>query len=140
MLALSNLSVIVNKSNDYRKCLIVLYGFAMSLLLSSTLPQYGSYLTIMVLLIYLIPIIHTGKPHQNIQRVVFQGNKWQLFDSSEISIEYDCLIPLFTGHFFILLSCRGDQMNRVIVVFKDQMTQNQWHSFMVLLRQSTQEQ
>jgi hypothetical protein len=118
-----NLSLTLNKSLLYRKCLCVMYGLSLWMLIQSSFPLGMQCLIALILLFQATRLIHAAIPTGQPIRLIYQGQAWWCEQAQKEVERFDSAIILLHAGLFFLLKLTGDK-NRLLVVFTDQLTQD----------------
>lgn len=126
MLNLSNCTIKLGKSANYLRIALLLYVCALLLVLSSNWALLLKLIIGILLLSQLIQIIRYPVPHSHYLMLIYNGKDWLLHDRKERQTSYRKLrIVIDTGLFF-LLELQNENQRKMIVIFSDQVTKNDY--------------
>lgn len=125
LLISSNLLINLNKSRDY-----LLLGLFLNLLIIFLILQqnYSLIYTAIFCSMLIFPMINiykTKKPHPNYLQLNFYQKKWFLHLANGEKIEYEKIKIRFDAGFFMLISLRGKNYHKNLVIFYDQITNDE---------------
>lgn len=126
MLPLSNVTITLNKSKDYLKCTCLLHLLTLIVLMRSGLPlALKSFFGILVI-VFFIKIFRAKLPLPNYQQLTYHRGYWLLHETVGQQIKYERAEIGFEGGIFILLKLTGISPRKTLVIFKDQITVEQY--------------
>ncbi len=151
MLLLSDFTIKFKPSQDYLRTVILLYAFTLIVLMHSGLPWIVTMSSYGLLCIPLPEIIRHKSPIMNVLQLSAQGRLWRLNLKEGPEILYEKAEVYFDGGLFFLLRLKrvatdlhspsssaknqifrglllrlNKRSHRTLVVFKDQLTKNQY--------------
>ena len=129
MLTISGFRINLAESNDYVRCAILIHLLAALVVIKSSLP-WAFIIPILLILLFIVLNIFVNKiPLSHKHDLYYHSGCWHLQKVEDEPVLYQQVIISFEGGIFILLRLTGLQNTRLLVVFKDQITQDQ-HRFL----------
>ena len=126
MLPSSDFTITLNKSKDYLRCAVCIHVLAMIVLLRSALPPLIIYSLLLVLIITLVHIIRSKVPLPRYQKLSYHPGYWLLHEVGGKQTKYERAAVGFDGGLFVLLTLTGINLQKKLVIFKDQITIEQY--------------
>lgn len=126
MLPLSNFTIVLNQSKDYLRCSLFIHVLAMIVLLRSALSPLMISAFLLVLVIFLVQIIRSKVPLPKYQKLSYHPGYWLLHEVSGKQTKYEQAAIGFDGGVFLLLTLSGINPRKNLVIFKDQITMEQY--------------
>lgn len=124
---LSNLTIELNHSPDFRRIVIVLHLFAIFMVWQSGIPLFFCLLATLMLGLIVIYLWRQARPC-DYQIFSYQSRYWRLHTKKGVSI-YSHLAISFDGGFFWVIRALEEKRSKTFVVFHDQMTDSQRRTF-----------
>ena len=134
MLLLSDITITLNKSNDYLKLTILIYAGAIWVLWLSALPLILKCLITLILLIILLQLWRGAIPFPSFTQISYQAGLWQLLGRDGQEYKFEQAFISFEGGLFFLLTFTGNSARKTIVVFSDQIATSQSRCLWLLRR------
>lgn len=131
MLILSNNTISLTKSADYKKIVVVTYISAMFVLYRSSLPLTLECIVEFGLFIHLLYIFFSKKFLHEETSLVCQSNFWVLRKGARHPVKFETVKLKFDGDFFMILQLSGFGLRRKMVVFCDQLSSEQQRYFRI---------
>jgi len=126
LLPLSDFTITLSKSTDYLRCAVLVHVLAALLLLRSALPFLLVVVIVIVLTTLLISICCYGVPTPTYHKLSYHPGYWLLHTRGGQQMKYDVVSIGFDGGMFILLTFSGENKRKNLVIFKDQLTVDQY--------------
>ena len=126
MLHLSDFTIILRPSNDYIKSIVIVYLFAVVLLLHSAFPLILMGLNLLILAWFISPILKV-RPRSSIYlQLSHRGGHWFLQDTKGKKHRFEQGCVTFDGGIFILFTLIRHHSRKTLVIFNDQLTNDQY--------------
>lgn len=134
MLALFDFTIVFNPSRDFSRCITFAHLSAGALLLQSCVQPLFLVIGILLLLISHQHTRQLRSPYPNYNKLVRCAQFWLLECDQGHSERYDAMHICFDGGFFLLLRLTNETHKKNLVLFNDQITQDQHRQLKVLSR------
>ena len=128
LLALSGFTINLKKSNDYVRCALLLHGVAILVLLRSGLSWVAIIPLLMVLMGTLAPILRSKRPLPRYEKLSYHPGYWLLHEVNGSQMKYEHASIGFEGGIFILLTLANNNSKKVLTLFNDQITTEQYRT------------
>jgi hypothetical protein len=79
-----------------------------------------------LLLVFLITIFYKKTPLPAYRQLIYHPGYWLLQDKWGHNVQYEKINIRFQGGFFIVLMLTGENSKKELIIFKDQITQEQY--------------
>lgn len=122
----SDFTIALNKSNDYLRCAVSIHVLAIIVLVRSALPFVLIFTLLWVLIIFLVAIIRNNAPLPRYHKLSYHPGYWLLHEMNGRQIKYEKASVGFNGGLFFLLTLTSVSLRKNLVVFKDQITTEQY--------------
>lgn len=113
-------------SKDYLRAAILLHVIAFVILVRSDLPIIVIVPLASLLIPCLINIIYHKVPLPTYCKLTYQSGHWWLQDKQGHEKKYIKANITFHGGFYILLRLKGESIKKELIIFKDQLTNEQY--------------
>ena len=123
---ISDFTITLIKSNDYLRCAVFLHGVAILVLLRSALPRTVIVVLLVLLIVVLLNIAKSRRPLPLYQKLTYHLGFWLLHEVGGRQTKYERLSIDFNGGIFMLLKLAGDTHHKILTVFNDQITSEQY--------------
>lgn len=133
MLRLSEYTVPLSSSEDYKRVILIVYAFAMAVLLNSALSMHFACLTCLLMLVYVFNLLKTKKPYPLDECIIYRRGCWFIQQRGKITKQYEHMTIRFDTTFYIFVVFFSETEGKVVrIVFVDQMTPEDYHMLRVL--------
>lgn len=124
MLLLSDVTIPINLSKDYVRCAVLIYVFAIIVLLQSALPNTVHCLGTLFLIRQLWRIAQCKTPLEIYQKIAFHEKHWYLYQINGEKKRYQQAKIRFDGGFFMLIVLLAEQDKKTLILFADQIARS----------------
>ena len=131
MLPSSNFTITLNKSKDYLCCAVSIHVLAIIVLFRSSLPLLLIISMTLVLIILLFLVCCSKSPLPRYHKLSYHPRYWLLHQVNGQQVKYEHASIGFDGGLFILLTLTHSNSRKNLVIFKDQMTTEQYRILML---------
>lgn len=120
------------ESSDYRRLMVVIHGIAGWLLINSGLVVFGQFVAGLCLLISLMSVIRSPKPHKNHCKLEYVQQEWCLLTVDGSIERYSSHHVLAELGLFFLLKLSSSSQQKTMVVFFDQISSENYRCLRLL--------
>ena len=134
MLHLFDVTITFSRSRDFLKCVTFAHIAASTLLLQSNIPLFISIVGIILLIFSYLHTRHIHSPQPDFISLKRQSGFWIMTDYQGKETKYDNAQIQFDGGLFFLLRLTNNEQKKTLVLFHDQITQDQHRRLQILSR------
>ncbi len=125
LLPIYELTIAFNKSNDYRKLVLLIHVMALLVLSRSTCPMLIALPIALALGFHCYHLFLRGQPTLLHEQLVYRAGRWFLHDVAGPVREYTNALIRFDVGLFIRIELVGEGIQHRLIFFHDQLTGEQ---------------
>jgi hypothetical protein len=122
----------LGKSLDYLRVASLIYCSSLVVLYYSACFFAGKIIIGTLLVLQLIRIINNPRPNPNYSMLSYNKTAWLLHDNQDQQSSYDRLRVVINTDLFVLVELSTKKHRKLIVIFSDQLTENNYRALSIL--------
>ena len=139
MLPSSDFTILFRKSKDYLRCAFLIHVLAIIILIHSSISLLISIPLIVFLVLSMLKIARSSIPLPDYYKITYHPGYWLLHSTSSKRMKFERASIGFDGGLFVLLRLTGIYRQKTIVIFKDQITLDQYRVLKLISRNEKKE-
>ncbi len=132
MLHLSSFTITLGKSNDYLRVVCLIHVFGLVVLFNSALPWPIMMGMLLVLITSGVHQVVSKVPVPAFSKLSYHTHYWLLHPLQGVGVRYEQMRIAFDGGLFLLLTLTNEGSHKKIVIFNDQLTDDQRRALHVI--------
>lgn len=109
----------------------------MAVLLNSALPLFAVLFFLFVLMVSMWQILLINKPMPAYEKLVYHSKHWVLHNTCGKQLNYEQAQIVFSCGLLILLRLQGTNCSKLLILFTDQLTEQQFR-FLTIMKKTKQ--
>ena len=126
MLPSSNFTIIFKESEDYWRSTVLIHIVAAIIVCRSSLPLFIIVTSLLILIFFSLNIYFSKMPSPCYEKICYHPGYWLLYEYCGNHIKYERVVISFDGGLFIILKLSGISPLKNLVIFSDQITEDQY--------------
>ncbi|VEG89979.1 hypothetical protein [Legionella spiritensis] len=120
------------ESKFYMRLIILIYTFALSVVLTSGLPIAIKITLLLFLLFSVIHVYHTPHYTSGMRTLIYKKTGWQLINEQDVADNFNHYRIIIDAGLFLLVEFSTARKRRVFIIFSDQISSDE-HRFLKII-------